>query len=169
MMTGSADTVAPALPEQIRPFTWLTTPDRYLLLLEGATHFSTIGPTGTETFDLPPSIIGPVPEVAQEYTQVMSLAFLSTYLKADDRFRPVLTSAFTNRFSLPEMPISIITDLPTAELDTSLRAAAESGQSLQQALDAFLNRDVANETLIEREVVRQKSDSTSAEIGWLPK
>lgn len=39
---GSADTIAPALPEQIRPFTWLQTTHRYLLLLHGGTHFSTI-------------------------------------------------------------------------------------------------------------------------------
>lgn len=165
MMTGSADTVAPALPEQIRPFTWLTGPDRYLLLLEGATHFSTIGETGTETFNLPSSILGPVPEVAQEYTQVMSLAFLSAYLKSDARYQPVLTSAFTTRFSRPEMPLSIITDLPTDELNTRLRAAVQSGQNLQQALDAFLNRDLARQPRTEREAVRQKA----AEVGWLPK
>ena len=38
-MASSADTVAPALPEQIRPFTWLTTPNRYLLVLEGGNPF----------------------------------------------------------------------------------------------------------------------------------
>ena len=145
MMTGSADTIAPALPEQIRPFTWLTTPDRYLLLLEGATHFSTIGATGTEPFNLPPGILGPVPEVAQEYTQAMSLAFLSLYLNEDSRYQPVLTSAFTTRFSHPEMPLSIIADLPPRDLDLRLRAAAELSQNLQQSLDNFLNRELTDE------------------------
>jgi predicted dienelactone hydrolase len=116
MIASSADTVAPALEEQIRPFTWLTTPNRYLLVLEGATHFSTIGPTGNETFQFPPQIIGPVPEIAQEYTQVMSLAFLSTYLKADSRYQPILTSAFTTRFSRPEMPLSFVSELGSDQL-----------------------------------------------------
>ncbi len=150
MMTSSADTIAPALPEQIRPFTWLTTPERYLLLLEGATHFSTIGPTGTETFNLSSSIIGPVPEVAQEYTQAMSLAFLSLYLNEDERYRPILTSAFTTRFSRPEMPLSLITNLPARDLNTRLRAAAELGQNLQQALDSFLNRDLTGEGALQK-------------------
>ncbi|NJL46660.1 MAG: alpha/beta hydrolase [Leptolyngbyaceae cyanobacterium SM2_5_2] len=44
MMVGStADTIAPVFPEQIRPFTWLTTPERYLLLLNQGTHFSVVG------------------------------------------------------------------------------------------------------------------------------
>jgi predicted dienelactone hydrolase len=116
MIAGSADTVAPALEEQIRPFTWLTTPARYLLVMEGATHFSTIGSTGSETFQFPEQIIGPVPEIAQEYTQVMSLAFLSLYLKADSRYQPIFTSAFTTRFSRPEMPLSLISELGSDQL-----------------------------------------------------
>lgn len=121
IMAGSADTVAPALPEQILPFTWLTTPDRYLLLMDGATHFSTIGATGNEAFDLPPAIIGPVPEVAQAYTKAMSLAFLSLYLKGDSRYQPALTSAFATRFSRPEMPLSLIRELTGEQLQTQLR------------------------------------------------
>ncbi|NJM96931.1 MAG: alpha/beta hydrolase [Phormidesmis sp. RL_2_1] len=122
LMAGSADTIAPALPEQILPFTWLsqgqgtrvTFPDgsiatpeenRYLLIMEGGTHFSTIGVTGSETFGLPVEIIGPSPDVAQYYTQVMSLAFLNIYLKGDSRYRPILSSAFTTRLSQPQMPL----------------------------------------------------------------
>ncbi len=156
MMTSSADTVAPALAEQIRPFTWLTTNDRYLLLLEGATHFSTIGTTGTETFILPPNILGPVPEIAQEYTQAMSLAFLSTYLNQDSRYQPILTSAFTTRFSRPEMPLSLITNLPPSVLNNRLRAAAQLSQDLQQALDNFLNRDLEGQGILEQRTLERQ-------------
>ncbi|MGB3294282.1 MAG: alpha/beta fold hydrolase [Phormidesmis sp.] len=121
MIAGSADTVAPALPEQIVPFTWLPEGDRYLLLMEGATHFSTIGVTGAETFGLPPEIIGPSPEIAQRYTQVMSLAFLSSYLNQDSRYQPVLSSAFTTRLSRPEMPLSFISSLTSEQLARQLK------------------------------------------------
>ncbi|MEM6449405.1 MAG: alpha/beta fold hydrolase [Cyanobacteria bacterium P01_D01_bin.105] len=142
MMAGTADTVTPALPEQILPFTWLTTPDKYLLLLEGATHFSTIGSTGTEPIDLPTDVLGPETGVAREYTQSMSLAFLSTYLKGDTRYQPVLTSAFTTRFSRPEMPLSIISDLSTEQLERQLRATLESDQAFQQALDILVEQEL---------------------------
>ena len=143
MVAGSADTVAPALPEQILPFTWLTTPDKHLLLLDGATHFSTIGETGTEPIDLPGDILGGNPEIAQEYMQVMSFAFLNTYLKGDDRFRPILTSAFTTRFSRPEMPASIISDLSTQQLEDQLRAFEDEMQQFQRALDEVVERELA--------------------------
>lgn len=45
-VAASDDTIAPAVEEQIYPFTWLTTPDRYLVLIDDATHFSTIGEAG---------------------------------------------------------------------------------------------------------------------------
>ena len=143
LMAGTADTVAPALPEQILPFTWLQTPDKHLVLMEGATHFSTIGATGTEPIDLPADILGPETDTAREYAQVMSLAFLSIHLRNDPRYQPILTSAFTTRFSRPEMPLSIISDLSTEQLENRLRAALESDQSFQQALDVLVESESA--------------------------
>jgi len=147
MIASSGDTVAPALPEQIRPFTWLTTPERYLLLLNGGTHFSTIPITGGETFLLPPAVIGPVPEVAQRYAQAMSLAFLSTYLKGDQRYQAVLSSGFTNRFSQPEMPLSIITDLDSDQLNRQLRLAAKGDLPVMQTIEHALDDMIAQESL----------------------
>lgn len=147
MIAGSADTVAPALPEQILPFTWLTKRDRYLLVMEGATHFSTIGITGNETFDLPSAIVGPAPAIAQRYTQAMSLAFLGVYLKGESRYQPILSSAFTTRFSRPEMPLSLISNLTLNQLETALQATAGTDQqlssSIQQALDAAIEAETA--------------------------
>ena len=142
MMAGSADTVAPALPEQVLPFTWLQGIDRYLLVMEGGTHFSTLGISGRETFDLPPQIIGPDPELAQRYTQKMSLAFLSTYLYDDERYRPILSSAFTTRLSEPEIPLSFITGLTQSDLAASLRSQGSDSAlaALERAIDEELIR-----------------------------
>ena len=145
MMAGSGDTVAPALPEQVRPFTWLTMDDKYLLVMDGGTHFSTLGITGEETFQLPPEIFGPVPEVAQGYTQVMSLAFFSTYLNGDSRYQPILSSRFTTQLSEPEMPLSIIPALDATQLNTQLRLAAEDAlptiEAMKQAMDNMLAQE----------------------------
>jgi predicted dienelactone hydrolase len=148
IVAGSADTVAPAFQEQIRPFSWLTTPERYLLLLEGATHFSTIGITGTETFVLPSSIVGPVPEVSREYMQVMSLAFLNTHLNGDARYAPILSSAFVTRFSRPEMPMSLISELSPEQLEAQLSADAAATEAFQQALNAAVEQALADPTLL---------------------
>ena len=145
MMAGSADTVAPALPEQIRPFTWLQKRDRYLLVMEGATHFSTIGITGSETFALPSEIIGQAPAIAQRYTQVMSLAFFGVYLNGESRYQPVLSSAFTTRFSRPEMPLSLISNLSIDQLEAGLRATASNNQQLSSSIQQVLNAAIAAE------------------------
>ena len=144
LMAASGDTVAPALPEQVLPFTWLTTPWRYLLLMDGGTHFSTIAVTGEETFQLPPAVFGPVPEVAQRYTQIMSLAFLSAYLKDDPRYLPVLTGNFTTRISEPEMPLSIVPELPSTQLAQQLELAAEGELPLIQTLLETAEADARN-------------------------
>jgi len=123
MVAGSSDTVAPALLEQIVPFTWLrSAPEHYLLVMKGGTHFSTIGDSELDPDDLPlpESVIGPVPEVAEKYTQVMSWAFLNTYLKKDSSYQAFLTSDFTQQFSQPAMPIVIV---------PALTAEALAGQS----------------------------------------
>ncbi|MEL7143039.1 MAG: hypothetical protein AAGL08_12565, partial [Cyanobacteria bacterium J06573_11] len=131
IMSSSRDTVTPSLPEQVLPFTWLTMPERYLLIMEGATHFSTIGISGNETFALPQTLLGPVPEIAQRYTQVMSLAFLNTHLKEDSRYQSILTSAFTNRFSQPEMPMTIISELSTQQLADNIDMSAVVEASIE--------------------------------------
>jgi len=147
MIAGSGDTVAPALPEQVRPFTWLTMAEKYLLVMEGGTHFSTIGVTGEETFQLPPEIFGPVPEVAQGYTQVMSLAFFSTYLRGDQRYQPILSSRFTTtQLGEPEMPLSIVPGLDGSQLRTQLRLAAE-GALPERQVEKPLDRQATDETL----------------------
>ena len=152
MMASSADTIAPALPEQVLPFTWLTDIDRYLLVMEGGTHFSTLGISGRETFDLPPQVVGPNPEIAQRYTQMMSLAFLSTYLYGDRRYQPVLSSAFTTRISEPEIPLSFITGLTLDDLAARLRSEGTGDRALE-----------ALERAIEKEIARIQRDPSTAE------
>lgn len=113
MVASSADTVAPALPEQLEPFTWLTHPDRYLLLLNRGTHFSTIGQseTNSETLGIPANVIGPNPAVSQTYMEVMSLAFFEVYLRDNPAYRPILTSAYAQQISQPTTPLSLVRNL----------------------------------------------------------
>ena len=59
IIAGSADTVAPALLEQIQPFTWLTSPNKYLVLMNNGTHFSTIEESPQSLFLPPAEAIGP--------------------------------------------------------------------------------------------------------------
>ncbi len=118
ILTGNADTIAPALLEQIRPFTWLTTPERYLVMLDRGTHFSVIGGSdqGEGVVPLPPEVIGPSPAIARRYVDALSLAFFKTYVADQPVYRPYLSAAYANTLSEGAMPLSLTQFLTAAEL-----------------------------------------------------
>ncbi|MEM6613418.1 MAG: alpha/beta hydrolase, partial [Cyanobacteria bacterium P01_C01_bin.72] len=79
LISGSADPVTPALPEQITPFSWLTTPEKYLVLLKGGTHFSTLNESAG-SIPVPAKAIGPDPKIAHNYLRQLGLAFFGNYI-----------------------------------------------------------------------------------------
>ncbi|MBE9079363.1 alpha/beta hydrolase [Romeria aff. gracilis LEGE 07310] len=117
LVSGSADTVTPALAEQIRPFTWLTTPEKYLLQFRGGTHFSIISGAETEgAVPVPDAVIGPSPETAERYIRAMSVAFFATHLTEDPAYRPYLSAAYASQLSQSELPLSLIQSLSPEQL-----------------------------------------------------
>jgi predicted dienelactone hydrolase len=121
MLGGNADTVAPALPEQIRPFTWLTTPNRYLVLIEQGTHFSVTGETKQpEPIQIPPQLVGPAPTLARRYVEILSLAFLKTYLSDQAAYRPYLSSAYVQSISQSPLPLYLVQSLTTEQLSQAI-------------------------------------------------
>lgn len=128
IMTGSADVVAPTLWEQLTPFSWLQTPNKYLLMMHQGTHFSTIGTTEADV-PLPDVILGPTPDIAQQYVRALSLAFFQTYLGQDASLQAVsdpqtvspqlmpLSSDYVHAISQDSMPLSLIRELDVGFLD----------------------------------------------------
>lgn len=130
LVTGNADTVAPALPEQIRPFTWLTTPNKYLLLIRGATHFSSIGDSANgDLVPLPPEIIGPSPALARSYLETMSVAFFKTHLTTQTAYRPYLGAAYPEFISQPPLTLRLVQSLTAAQLDRGESSESASRRS----------------------------------------
>lgn len=110
IVTGSADTVAPALDEQILPFTALTAPHKYLILLRGGTHFSTLGASSNDV-SLPSQVVGPDPAIARNYLAALSLAFFGVYIAEDGRYQSYLSADYTRYIQREEMPLSIVESL----------------------------------------------------------
>jgi len=112
VVSGGADTVTPALPEQIAPFSELTVPDRYLLMMENATHFSAIAiPEGeTATVTLPTELVGPNPAIAHQYLTAFSLAFFGYHLQNNEALQPYLSSGYARYLSQSNLPIDLVKD-----------------------------------------------------------
>ena len=111
LVTGSADTVTPALLEQIRPFNWLETSEKYLVLLKKGTHFSTLAEGSEEGIPIPAEAIGPDPSIAQDYIKALSTAFFKTYLANETTYKIYLSPEYSDQISRPLMPIYLIETL----------------------------------------------------------
>lgn len=123
LVSSAADTVAPAFPEQILPFTWLSTPERHLVLIGRGTHFSVIGDVdaGDQPIAIPPDIIGPRPDLAQDAMEILALAHFQLALNQDERFRPIVQAAFWQNLSGEIYPIYLSTTLSPEGLESVLR------------------------------------------------
>jgi predicted dienelactone hydrolase len=120
LMVGSGqDAITPIVPEQINPFTWLTTPKKYLAIIDKATHFSVIGESaqGEGVLPLLPSMIGPAPQLAQTYFKAISVAFLKTTIAQDKSYERYLASSSIQKLNQPPLKLSWTETLTTAQLE----------------------------------------------------
>jgi predicted dienelactone hydrolase len=134
IVAGSADTVTPALEEQIQPFTWLTTPDKYLVTIANATHFSTLEEAGPGDGVWPvPLPFGPEPATTRRYMRALSLAFFQTYLSDRSEYRPYLSAGYARFISREALQLSLVQSFSDAQLTAALqregtgRGAGDSG------------------------------------------
>ncbi|MGD2181139.1 alpha/beta hydrolase [Lusitaniella coriacea] len=114
LVTSTADAVTPALDEQILPFSGLTIPNRYLVMLKNGTHFSTIGASRNDV-ELPPVAIGPNPAIAYNYMESLSVAFFNTHINQQPQYNPYLSAAYAQSISDLAMPLSIVQSLSLGE------------------------------------------------------
>ncbi|WP_392533276.1 alpha/beta hydrolase [Nostoc sp. C117] len=121
IVSSSDDTVAPALSEQILPFSWLANSDKYLVMLVGATHFSTIGNgnPANQQVALPAEMIGDTYQ-ARRYMNVLSLPFFQTYVAGRSQYTPYLNAAYTQTISTQSLGLSLVKSLSTTELAQAL-------------------------------------------------
>ncbi|MEM6835381.1 MAG: alpha/beta fold hydrolase [Cyanobacteria bacterium P01_C01_bin.120] len=124
ILAATADTVAPALPEQIEPFTWLQTEHRYLVLTSSATHFSVIdwNAESAPSVPVPVALLGSNPELAQDYLQILALAFMQRHLRQDERYDAALTAEFLQNSVArsPLAPLSLIENLRPEALEQAI-------------------------------------------------
>ena len=116
LIAGSADTVAPALLEQIQPFTWLTSPNKYLVLMNNGTHFSTIEESPQSLFLPPAEAIGPEPALARRYVSGLSLAFMESFLNNKSNFRPYLEPSYALSIYEDTLGLRILRSLTPQQL-----------------------------------------------------
>lgn len=118
MVASSDDSIAPALPEQIEPFTWLTPRYKYLALLKNGSHFSTIAESaaGGGVFQIPASAVGPDPTIAFAYLRALTLAFFKVHLAQESQYQQYLTASYAQSISQGPLPLTLIQSLSMEQL-----------------------------------------------------
>jgi len=120
IVASTADTIAPALLEQIVPFTWLNNPKKYLLIMNNGTHFSTLADSQSSV-PLPSSVVGPNPPLARDYMKVFSVAFFKFYVADRPGYQAYLTPSYIKYLSREPLPLSLVRSLTEAELQLALK------------------------------------------------
>lgn len=92
------DLLAPLLVEQVPPFSWLETPDKYLAIAQGLHH-------GEITFEylldlIPKSTsLQTLKAIGRSYQKALGLAFFKTHVAEDDTYRGYLRSSYAQAIS----------------------------------------------------------------------
>jgi predicted dienelactone hydrolase len=125
VMGGSDDIFTPAVPEQIYPFTWLKTPDKYLAILEKGTHFSAQGvSTDAQVIPVPEKLLGPNRAIGQTYAKALSVAFFQTHLANRQEFRPYLKAAYANSISLDPLHLNLVSSSASDQISRTLETSS---------------------------------------------
>ncbi|MEH2050927.1 alpha/beta hydrolase [Nostoc sp.] len=113
LVAGSQDVFAPPVFEQIRPFTWLSDSNKYLALIENATHFSAIAePTPeNDVLPVPSALLGPDRAAVYSYLNALSVAFLETHLLNRPEYRSYLQPSYGTFISKEPLNLSLLQSL----------------------------------------------------------
>ncbi|NEU81746.1 alpha/beta hydrolase [Nostoc sp. UIC 10630] len=119
LVAGSQDIFAPPVFEQIRPFTWLSDPNKYLALIENATHFSAIAEPTPENdiLPVPPALLGPDRDAVYSYLNALSVAFMETHLLNRPEYRSYLQPSYATFLSKEPLNLSILQSLSVAQFN----------------------------------------------------
>ena len=122
MVQASQDVLTPMVPEQLYPFSWLTTSQKYLVTMLPGGHGSA---NQTETFEdnLPNRLLtGPNTDLGSLYTRALSVAFMQVHVGNQLSYDPYLSAAYAAYMSQDPLQVNLI----TSSVGTSTPVAVES-------------------------------------------
>ena len=112
MMASTSDIVVPAIPEQIDPYRGLQTEERYLVVMENATHFTFLeGDLSEGAIPLPSTLLGPDPQQARPHLKAISLAFFNRHLINQTAMDGFLSQSYLDSLDTDLFRSTIVKDL----------------------------------------------------------
>lgn len=122
VVAASDDPVASAVPEQVKPFSWMTAPQRYLFVVEGVGHTTDVRSFTkifVPNFDFFTPAKGEDP--LKKYSHTFVLALLQTHLNNQMAYRPYLQTRYVNAISAAPNRLTILRSLTPQQFSSILR------------------------------------------------
>ena len=126
--SGTSDPATPAAVEQLRPFVWASSEDKYYILVEGQAHVnvSQLDASTKAMIDSIPDLNLPDQSIFEQYGNALVVAFFENYLVKNPEFTPYFTSAYAQYLSKQPNPVYLVdktADIPLSELFNRLKPA----------------------------------------------
>ena len=116
LLASTADLIVPAIPEQIEPFQGLQTDNRYLAIVENATHFTFLaGDLSEGAIPLPSALLGPDPQQARPYLKSLSLAFFNRHLLGQAEADIFLNQSYLDSLGTTPFQVTFVQNLNLIE------------------------------------------------------
>ncbi|MEL6778559.1 MAG: alpha/beta fold hydrolase [Cyanobacteria bacterium J06597_16] len=118
ILSGSNDIVAPAVAEQVHPFIWAGSEEKYLALLTTGTHFTAKPgrPGGAE--GIISLLVGENRDVGARYFKALNVAFWNRYLRQQASYQPYLSARYAQQLSEGEpLQLDVIRELTPETLE----------------------------------------------------
>jgi predicted dienelactone hydrolase len=122
VVAASDDTVASAVPEQVKPFSWMTAPQRYLFVVEGVGHTTDVR-SFTKIFVPDFDFFTPAKGIdpLKKYSHTFILALLQTHLNNQTAYRPYLQTGYVNAISAAPNKLTMLRSLTPQQFNNILR------------------------------------------------
>jgi predicted dienelactone hydrolase len=116
---ASEDVVASPVLEQLKPFSWLVAPERYLFVVRGVGH---VADARSVVRAFVPSLESVIPdrniEPLREYARIFILALVQTHVADRSSYRSYLQAGYARAISKSPNQISILKALSPAQFTT---------------------------------------------------
>ena len=127
MVASSEDMVASAVLEQVKPFSWIVNPERYLFVVRGVGHVADVRSfirafmPSLESF-IPNQNIEPL----KQYSRIFVLALVQTHVAHRNTYRPYLQAGYATAISQSPNQVSILRSLTPTQFDNFFQQTASS-------------------------------------------
>ena len=138
LVAGSADPIAPALLEQIRPFIWLSEAqpvtgradgsEHYLALIQGGSHLYEAPELDNADVSFVNSLVSPDISLTDRYLKALSLGFMQMTIANAADYQNAFTSSSIVRLGQPTLPLYVINSLTEAMLRPVSEVTTPSGE-----------------------------------------